>query len=151
MEVSAEQEKCHMSREGWAEHLYLQFDNIGWETIIWLLCKGIIEGRKVNSKVFLGETSIYVSIQQKKKEDVRILWIIEKYILWTVSTCCIEKETKWPGNYNATLSFILCRLLRRTSAKNQLKFMSKKHLGLSKRAMIPLSKNKMSYFRWTNI
>lgn len=150
MEVSAEQEKCHMSREGWAECLYLQFDNIGWETIIWLLCKGIIEGREVNSKVFLGETNIYVSIQQKK-EDVRILWIIEKYILWTVSTCCIEKEMKWPGNYNATLSFILCRLLSRTSAKNQLKFMSKKHLGLSKRAMIPLSKNKMSYFRWTNI
>jgi len=147
MEASVEQEECHMSKKGWAEHLYLQFDNIGWETIVWLLCKGIIEGRKVNSKVFLGEMRIYVSIQLKIG-DIGILWIIQKYILWTFSTCCTEKEKKWPGNYNATLSFILCRLFSRTSAKNQLKFMSKKHLGLSKKAMVPLSKNKMSYFRW---
>lgn len=146
MEASVEQEECHMSREGWAEHLYLQFDNTEWKTIIWLLCKGIIEERKV----FLGEMSVYESIQ-KKNEDIRILWIIQKYILWTVSIYSIEKEMKWPGNYNATLSFILCRLLSQISTKNQLKFMSKKHLGLSKRAMIPLSKNKMSSSRWTNI
>lgn len=108
-----------------------------------------IVGWKVNSKMFLGEMSIYVSIQEKKK-DIWILWIINNNVLWTVSIWGIEKEMKWHGNCKASLSFILCRLLSWTCANNQLKFMSKKHLRLSKRAMIPPSKNKMSYCRWTS-
>lgn len=37
--------------------------------------QGMIEGRKVNSKVFLGEMYIYGTIQQRN-EDKRILWMI---------------------------------------------------------------------------
>ena len=45
--------------------------------------------------------------------------------MWDASICGKEKEIKLHGNYNASLSFILYRLLSWICAKNQLKFVSK--------------------------